>query len=582
MSTMQNYNYTEEHYAEMYNNLPEGLKDLVLSGRLAIQVSAIGSRHGLNADQVANLEPAIEDVCLGLITKAELAENIKAQVGLDERVSNRVAAEAEIEIFRPFEPELVIARQQKEEIDARIGGQNKKPTPKTAAPSNGNTQLVQANQVVDEPEDISDHSNVSNIKNWYSKEEKDEEPKPPSQMPKSFDWDKDFGKKEEPKKEAPKNISSEKKSIIPDEANQTRSGVEEKIDKLTESINQLVNARFGGDDKKDSGLSEQMKELMKRLEKAEAENEENKKLIQKLQGGTPVGNAAASIFGESVIMPGQGTSQPSSPKTDSAGNKIQIDKERKVEIEKQFTPIQTQSSGNIQITSVSKQIPIQKETDIKSLTSEKNNSVLEMLDTGKKSESKKEEVKIQSSAVSLDTVNAIVETRSKEESPTTITSAKKALSIEELVQKGDQAVKDAAEAKTVTLVFPGINDEKRVDITSQTQASSLRQTLLDDLEFLKKKDEESVKTKEEILSPKKEEPKDESAQTPMSSTSVTADLPTSSQTAGGDNPFKDELLPKTKEDRMKSLQDKIKAMNKGVTTGGKTNITASGLDPYKI
>lgn len=50
---MQNQ-YTEEHYAQLYNDLPEGLKDLVLSGRLAILVSAIGSRHGLNADQVAH------------------------------------------------------------------------------------------------------------------------------------------------------------------------------------------------------------------------------------------------------------------------------------------------------------------------------------------------------------------------------------------------------------------------------------------------------------------------------------------------------------------------------------------------
>jgi hypothetical protein len=47
-------------------------------------------------------------------------------------------------------------------------------------------------------------------------------------------------------------------------------------------------------------------------------------------------------------------------------------------------------------------------------------------------------------------------------------------------------------------------------------------------------------------------------------------------------PFKDELIPKTKEERMKALQDKIKALNKGVSVGGKTNIAASGLDPYKI
>jgi hypothetical protein len=517
-----NHNYTEEHYAELYNNLPEGLKDLVLSGRLAIQVAAIGTRHGLNPDQVADLEPAVEDVCLGLILKNQLAENIKNQVGTDDRVSNRIAAEVEIEILRPFEPEIIIARQQKEDLDKKISGQKTsqpltpKPTsalPQTETPAPGKSAKKEF-----EPKDLSEHSNVEAIKNFYQTQPATSNNAQENKA--NFDWE-NFGKKPavepEPQKTQPKEAG-------------TQLSVDEKIDKLTDTINQLVNNRFGSE-KKDEGLSEQMKELMRRLEVAEKENAENKKLIKKLQADNPPSNL--TNFYEK--------------KEDwETKNVIKIDAPRNVGIEHQKDPapdVTTRSipTGNVKVeVTTQNSIPIKKETNL------------------------------YSSVVTQDTANTIVETRNKEkEMPLNPTPAKKVLSLDELIKKGDEKIKDASK-NTAQIVFPTVNNDRKVDIKNANQADTLRQTLLEDIEFLKKKSEPSMDKTAQAM-----------ATAPSTVVNTSANTQAQKQTQT-DTKLTDELLPKTKEDRMRALQDKIKSMNKGVSTGGANSIAATALDPYKI
>ncbi len=513
--------YTEEHYAEMYNNLPEGLKDLVLSGRLAILVSAIGSRHGLNADQIADLEPAIEDVCLGLVTNDELVENILKTVHVDQRVANRIAAEAELEILKPFGAELIIARKQKEDLDAKIASGQKKATIQAQINANGGKPI--------EPKDVSGHAENKKVSDWYAKgERKEGDSENSKNIPAggvTFDWDKDFAKKEE----------------VPVESTGTQGSpdLEKKLDVLTESINKLVNVRFGEGEKKDE-VSGQMQELLKRLERAEKENEENKKLIKSLAGSKPGEN----IFGANAL------------KTE---NKVSIDKERKVDINHMEPKVEVSKdgvtpNGNIQITSTSRAIPIV------------------------------------SSSVSKDTVDSIVETRNKitplGSADVIQSSAKKALSLDELVAKGDGKIKDGL-GKSGTLVFPGLNDEKKVDIKNVGQKENLKQTLLDDLEFLKKTEvptggekQNSTPTDTGVAQVTQPEVQEEIEQDPAGNDLAAQIAPSTSPSTT--NPFKDELLPKTKEERMKALQDKIKALNKGVSVGGKSNISASGLDPYRL
>lgn len=536
--------YTEEHYAEMYNNLPEGLKDLVLSGRLAILVSAIGSRHGLSADQIADLEPAIEDVCLGLITKDELVENIKKSTDVDTRVANRIAAEAELEILKPFDAELVIARHQKEELDQKIVGGDmktvhtlpKNPIPMVSVPTHQDTG----------PKNVSEHAVIKKVGDWYNKDGQNfgEEKKAPQTNVTNFDWDKDFGKKEvSSEKENTVEMTNPATSTSPAENNNTTpvGSLENKINELTESI-KLINSRFGLNEngaKPEKGMSPEMEVLMKRLEKAEKENEENKRLIKSLQGVKPV----ETIFGGEVIK---------------SETKIPIDKERKVEIAHTETEIKKEiPNGNIQITSVSKQIPIEKVADTPKIVGDQ----------------------VVTSTVSKDTLDSIVETRNKV-TPTVsnIVSEKKSLSLSELIAQGDKKIKDAvvdAPQKTKTLIFPGLNDEKKIDIKNMNDRDAMRSTLLNDLDFLKQNPSN--------LEANKLEKQEETAvvkDTPVETiNSLSEKMSTKTYES---NPFKEELIPKTKDERMRILQEKIKGLNKGISVGGKTNLSGSGLDPYRL
>ncbi len=125
------------------------------------------------------------------------------------------------------------------------------------------------------------------------------------------------------------------------------------------------------------------------------------------------------------------------------------------------------------------------------------------------------------------------------------------------------------------------NEEKKIDIKNIDQKDNMRQALLDDLEFLNKKEEmgEVQAKATEKTSTDTDQGTDKDSDQDNNGQDI-QNL-SSSQTSNT-NPFKEELLPKTKEDRMKALQDKIKALNKGVSVGGSTNISGNNLDPYRI
>lgn len=113
-------NYTEEQYSELYNNLPKGLRDLVLTGALSTQVAALAMKYNLTPEEQSELEPAIEDVALGLVTPEELAENIFIQVGLDDARAQAIAGETMRDIYGEYLEELRLTRKYKIELDTRI------------------------------------------------------------------------------------------------------------------------------------------------------------------------------------------------------------------------------------------------------------------------------------------------------------------------------------------------------------------------------------------------------------------------------------------------------------------------------
>lgn len=113
-------NYTEEQYSELYNNLPKGLRDLVLTGNLTTAVSALSMKYGLTPEETSELEPAVEDLALGLITPEELPENIFIQVGLEDTKAQAIASEVMQNIYGEYLEELRLTRKYKIEMDTKI------------------------------------------------------------------------------------------------------------------------------------------------------------------------------------------------------------------------------------------------------------------------------------------------------------------------------------------------------------------------------------------------------------------------------------------------------------------------------
>jgi hypothetical protein len=217
-------------------------------------------------------------------------------------------------------------------------------------------------------------------------------------------------------------------------------------------------------------------------------------------------------------------------------NVIPIDKERRVEIDIQNKKVDaSKASEPIQITSISKSVPIQK-------VNEGNTSF--------------------SSTVSKNTVSTIVELKKQSVQESPIVEKKELsrdLSLNELLG-GDKKIEEAtsADIKTIPVVA---KKENKIEVKNANNADDAKSILMKDLEYLDQSDKPKVIVTDQNTT----------VETPKAEAVVDAKPKT----------LADELVPKTKEDRMQALQNKIKSLNKNISSGGSTNI-GSGADPYRI
>jgi hypothetical protein len=112
--------YTEEQYTELYNSLPKGLRELVLTGQLSILSGSIGMKYNLDKQAGELLETAIEDVCLGIVIPDELDEHIEESLGLEKSVAENLASDARKSILEEHRDELELMRKYKLELDEEI------------------------------------------------------------------------------------------------------------------------------------------------------------------------------------------------------------------------------------------------------------------------------------------------------------------------------------------------------------------------------------------------------------------------------------------------------------------------------
>jgi hypothetical protein len=488
-TTLPTTQYTEENYSELYVNLPAGLKDLVLSGRLAILVSGVGVKNGLDADQVGELEPAVEDVCLGLITQKELPQNIVTQTGMDISLARKIAGDVLTEILEPFSQDINFARQFKLEMDERLSSaKNKTDIAGLPDASSLRAQILSENKAKigsdqkvaaffsKKPEDEIEEMETENFSNnsKYYGEEEDEEEKIKNDLGAS-----NFIQKEV-EEEFPKNIipnnnlsfsqivnktSSTKTDSATDNAAMVR--FEQELATLTQAINSLVKNTPTGKDfnlKSFEEISSQIEKIQKEISEIKINQDEINKKIKALETGSLINN--------------------------SVQNKTEVQAIPKKEEVKPFvfTSAVTKEAAEAIATSPS----TKKVLSFEELTGTKGNT-----ETNKSSE--------------------------------VFSSTKKGADFFKILE-GDDAIKNEEAKKEEE--FKADKEEKKKMLSS---------VLLKDLQNLKTAN---------II-------------TPVSGIQTDINQTLESTSKDAVSGLKDELLPQSREDRMKALQEKIKNLNQG-------------------
>jgi len=93
--------YTEEQIGQMYDNLPEDLKEAIFSVDMSEIVEKIGKENQLNIEQVGNLANETGMVMLGVTHPNEFIANLADRLEVDKERARVMAGEINEQIFKP-------------------------------------------------------------------------------------------------------------------------------------------------------------------------------------------------------------------------------------------------------------------------------------------------------------------------------------------------------------------------------------------------------------------------------------------------------------------------------------------------
>ena len=99
-------NFTEEQIAQMYDNLPEDLKDAIFGLEMNEIVERIGRENQLNIEQIGNLANETGMVMLGVTHPNEFIANLAERLGVDKEKARIIAQEINEQIFKKVRDSL--------------------------------------------------------------------------------------------------------------------------------------------------------------------------------------------------------------------------------------------------------------------------------------------------------------------------------------------------------------------------------------------------------------------------------------------------------------------------------------------
>ncbi len=117
--------YTDQQIAQMYDNLPEDLKDAIFSVEMSSVVEKIGRENQLNIEQIGDLANETGMVMLGVTHPDEFITNLAERLGVEKEKARAIAHEINDQIFKPVRDSLRKIHNIREENETKERNQNK-------------------------------------------------------------------------------------------------------------------------------------------------------------------------------------------------------------------------------------------------------------------------------------------------------------------------------------------------------------------------------------------------------------------------------------------------------------------------
>ena len=99
-------NFTEEQIAQMYDNLPEDLKDVIFGLEMNEIVEKIGRENQLNIEQIGDLANETGMVMLGVTHPNEFIGNLTERLEVDKEKARAIAQEINEQVFKKVRESL--------------------------------------------------------------------------------------------------------------------------------------------------------------------------------------------------------------------------------------------------------------------------------------------------------------------------------------------------------------------------------------------------------------------------------------------------------------------------------------------
>lgn len=110
-------NYTKDQLHDAFDQLPQEIREAIVSVDTSEKVQTIAKKHSLHIDQTGELGEEIGFAMMGLTHPTEFVKNIKDRLEIDNKIAEDIASDVNEEIFLPIKSSLQKMHDKKEEAE---------------------------------------------------------------------------------------------------------------------------------------------------------------------------------------------------------------------------------------------------------------------------------------------------------------------------------------------------------------------------------------------------------------------------------------------------------------------------------